>query len=194
MPTNYTGPYAIEFEYIVEDQSHKQLISCDTQGTPVAGCDPSTVTLETKDTVGVDMQTAVQAYIDEVVGFYDSGVSFIGYTLWKYTALSEVRTFITSDTLGDVGLSGGPSRLAGQTTLSFRTQEGGIFKLVYLETIFTDDNQISLGGWGNANAIAIVAMVTATNTWFLAKDTSYPISALRASFGENERVFKKRYR
>lgn len=194
MASNFAGPYSIEITYIVDLIEHKHSVNCDVQGTPSAGDAPATITLETKDAVGIGMQTAVNDYVTDIAGFYNTSVDFIGYTLWKHTPLTDIKTFISADSLAISGTSGSATRVAGQLTMSYRTQEGGIMKLVFLETIFTDDNQISLSGWTNSNAVSIGATLLGVGGWVLARDTSYPIASLRASFGENERVFKKRYR
>jgi hypothetical protein len=194
MPTNFTGPYSVEIEYIVDGFTHKQNISCDVQGTPSIGDLPSTVTLETRDLVGLNLETAVDDYLTPVLQFFNTTVDFVGFTLWKYIPLSEQRTFITAGALVLSGLSATATEPAHQMTMSYRTQEGGIFKHVLLETIFSDNELSSLAANANPDVVTIVAQITGSGNWQLAKDTSYPIAPLHISFGENERVFKKRFR
>jgi hypothetical protein len=43
-------------------------------------------------------------------------------------------------------------------------------------------------------AATLLALVEGTDNWMLARDTSYPIAGMNYLHGQNERIFRKRYR
>lgn len=194
MALNFPGPYEMRFFYTVDNLQHVQKINCDVVGTPVVGEDSANITLQTKDSVGVNMETAADAYGALWQDFFDDTAATLDRVeLWRYAAESTDATYISSY---DLALDGesvvGEYKAAQQVTLSFRTQEGGIMRLVYLETPLTFNVVRPI-----QPATALKAMadyVVASDTWMLARDTSYPVVGISEAGGENEAIWRKRYR
>lgn len=193
MPTNFPGPYEIEINYESGGLTHKHRISCDVQTAPTVGDDPTVITLETKDSAGITLSAAVAAWINLIKPRYKTTATFLSYDFWKYTVGTFSRTWISTGILGIAGTSTGDTVLAQQSTFTFRTLEGNIMRHVLLESI---DNTNSVVPYASAPATvqALMDYTVASNTWMLARDTSYPIAQLNAVGGQNETIFKKRYR
>lgn len=194
MAQNFPGPYAVEIEYDVDDVSHKMTLNCDVTGSPAPGDIPSSISLVTRDGVGAQLDLAVNAFAALWMPNLNNANSTRAYTLWKYTPLSTERQFITTDTLTVSGGASGGTVLAHQSTLTFRTQEGNGMRIVILEDALTFNTRSPLASPDVTNYNALRDFIVSDSNWVLARDTSYPIAALNLTGGQNERVFKVRYR
>jgi hypothetical protein len=193
MAVNYPGPYEIELKYVYLTFEHVLRINCDVQSAPSVGDDPSTITLETRDTAGIALDDAVDEITDLLIPLFEDATTFTSFNFWKYTASSFVKTFITSGDISKDGTFVGTNTLAGQKIYTCRTQEGGIFKMVLMEPAIGDSLITAYGSLGGSNQ-AVMDYICASDTWMLARDTSYPIVPLNACNGQNEKVFRQRYR
>lgn len=193
MVLNFPGPYEVEITYVTNGRPHKLRISCSTVGTPTPGDAPSSITLGTRNSVGAALDTSVLAFVNVLKTQLATADSFTGYDFWKYAPTSFERTFITSGTLAVSGTAVVSSVVAQQNTYTFRTQEGGIFRLILLESVHGGDNRVVYASL-TANQKLIVDNILAAGSWQLARDTSYPIVFLRQSNGQNEAVWRKIYR
>lgn len=194
MALNFPGPESIEIVYTVANVQHKQELNCNLVDGYTIGGDPANMTLVTRDAQGVSVSQAVADYVDIAKGFFGTNMTFDFYNVWRYTPLSTERTFVTSGAIGVAGVSSNPTVLAQQNTLTFRTAEGGTMRMVYLEP--ANDVLVSSPlSAPSVNAAGFVRdYVLATDSWILARDTSYPIAPLNFIGGQNEAVFKRRYR
>jgi len=193
MASNFPGPYELEIKYTVSSVEHVHRVSCDTVGTPTVGDLPTAITLQTKDTVGILLNTAVTAYVALLKVRYHTSVTFTSFDFWKYTPLTYIRQWISTGVLSVAGTSTGSTSLAQQSTFTYRTLEGNIMRTVLLESIDDTKDRVPYAS-APASVKAIMDYIVASDTWVLARDTSYPISPLNAVGGQNEAVFKARYR
>lgn len=191
---NFPGPYEVEILYIVAGEDHIQRINTDVQGSPSIGDDSSTITLETRNGAGVDFETAVDDYIAIVDGVFNAtDTEFVSATLNRYEPLSTAKDFISQYDIGLPGIHASPTNLAHQYTTTYRTQEGGIMRLMFLETVLGTEVSVPLSSvTGEFDTLA--DFVISPANWMLARDTSYPITKLKGTGGENERLFRLRFR
>lgn len=194
MADNFPGPYGLEVAYTVEGFQHKLLWNTNVDGDPAIGADPATIDLLTRGGGTVSMITAVPAMLQPMINQFNVSVDFGECILWKYVPLTEQRNFITSFNIGLSGLNGSPTNLAQQVTQTFRTAEGGVMRLVFLEASTVGNTREPLSTQTNPDIESFSDNVIAGTNFILARDTSYPISKLNLALGENERVWKKRYR
>lgn len=193
MANNIPGPYQIEISYTVDTVVHKQRLNVEVSGTPAVGADPSTVDLEMRNTNTLLMDAAVDAWCTLLADRFAPTASFDSYILWKIDQDTEERSYVTSDVIAIVGVSGSATNLAHQNTLTFRTFEGGVMRIVLLEPVGTSLVRVPYSSVG-AGVKAIMDFVFSDVNWILARDTSYPIAPLNSVSGQNEAVFRKRYR
>ena len=193
MAENFPGPYEIELFYTIQGKTHIQRLNVDVQSAPAVGDAPTSITLETRDAAGIALNVAVTAWVNLHKVGYKSDCTFNSYNFWRYDALSYVRTWITSGVVGVAGTATPANLLASQVTYTFRTLEGNVMRIVLLEGVDLGNTRIpyaSLTGYTKA----IMDYVVASNTWVLGRDTSYPVAQLNLVGGQNEKVFKSRYR
>jgi len=193
MAVNYPGPLVADITYVYSGITHHHQLNFTSSSFPSAGDDISTIGATPRSGSDINILTAVNAYLDLVKPFFNTGISFGGLTIWKYAALSNDRTFITSASLTKSGTNASATQVASQLIYTFRTVGGGVLKLNYMETATVPGASVSRGSFtGSADALA--DFVESTDNWILARDNTYPIIGLAYHPGQNEALFKKRYR
>ena len=134
MADNFPGPYEVEIFYTQDNLTHISRINTDVDGLPSPGDAPDTINLKTRIGGTVALTLAVSTWITTIKGFFANTTTFDSYNLWRYTAGTYKKTFITSGQIGEVGTSVNVATESHQATLTFRTQEGGSMRLVWLES------------------------------------------------------------
>lgn len=193
MAENFPGPYQLDIHYTCSGRQHVAKYNCNTDGTPTAGDDLSTVYLVQRDAGLVSVVDALTAWVTLIKNQFHTSVTFDYAEFWSVAPLSSERTFIGSQTLGINGTSSTAVELAHQSTYTFRTVEGGILKIVMLEDSSTNQLRVPYASLGT-NQKAIMDFVDSDDSWILARDTSYAIAKLNCTSGQNEAIFKSRYR
>ncbi len=190
---NFPGPYVITFEGTVSGQSHNYAINLKIDGDPSPGTSETAISTIRRDLSLVNVNTALQALIDLYKVRFSTDYSFGGAQLWKVASQSFEKQFISTLSANALGTNAGTVELAHYSMYTFRTQEGGILKLTHLEDVENAKNQRTYAELGGGEQ-ALVDFIISDQNWVLAYDTSYPIGFIRGSYGENEALFRKRYR
>jgi hypothetical protein len=195
---NFPGPYELAFVYNVTvagtTLSHVQSISCDITGDPAVGTTFPNIQIKRRGLADVALDNVVESWLDLLEPIYnDSNTSLVGVNLFKYQTDTFVKDFVSSYNGSFTPSATGAVNPAGQQTLTFRTQEGGRFRLTFLETSQTLRG-IDASPLADSSMTAIVSFVIGTGNWMLGRDTSYPVSFIRQLGGENESTFRRRYR
>jgi hypothetical protein len=194
MAINYPGPYEVRIFYTVTSFVHVQKLNVRLETDPTPGDDFSTINALRRDDAPYALDSEVDDWVVLMKAIYNTVSTTIDYAeLWKYTPGTFDASFVSTYPIAVAGTSGTTTNAAGQYIITFRTTEGGIMKLSFMESIMALAARDTLP-LGNAGADAIAdAVVAGTSPW-LARDTSYPFSCIAAYAGQNEALFKKRYR
>jgi hypothetical protein len=128
-------------------------------------------------------------------GAFADTTEIVVVDLYKNTPLSFDRLWISALTISATGTHEEASTPASEYIITFRTFEGGLMQLRYEECPVTSFERVAAGsvipGSWQAN---LLDFVLGASGCFLGRDTSYPIAALYILPGQNEKIFKKRYR
>lgn len=201
MVQNFPGPYTLRFLYSSGDLnpggdfSHGEELNLDLTAVPDAGSAFADIDAKTKGGILTPaLNTLVEAWITLIAPFWQTITTFGNVELFKNVPLSHEADFISSYTpTANLGTGVGSNTPASQGIMTFRSLEGGILRLNFMEVIFPAAAS-SLLPVGNTALDAMEAFVISDASWILARDTSYINSGLRWLPGINERLFKKRYR
>jgi hypothetical protein len=189
------GPYTLQFPIIQTGLLHLQEFNCDVLGTPAVGDDPSDVTMRTRVGDGVDLETAATALWGVIRAMYNPSSLCSTYALFKRNVDNENRDFISGGSLSAPnGSSAGAAQLAHQTTLTYRTAGKGILKLVFIEDIWTQQIRLPLNSGSAAEFGPINGYILGDDNIVMARNRTFPVAPLAATGGQNEKVFKRRYR
>lgn len=193
MAVNYPGPYQLDIHYTVSGETHVAKYNVNLETAPSPGDSMSLINLVQRDGGLTPILSAITDWVNVIKAQFHTSVTFDLAELWSVAPLSTDRTYINSQTIGIAGTSSNPVNLAHQVTMTFRTVEGGVMKIILLETSGVTLVREPYAG-AHPGYQAIMDYVEGDDGWFLGRDTSYPIAKLNVIGGQNERVFKKRYR
>ncbi|HET8669986.1 MAG TPA: hypothetical protein VFM05_04985, partial [Candidatus Saccharimonadales bacterium] len=115
------------------------------------------------------------------------------FELWKYAPESFDATFISSYAVGLAGTSGSTVVTAGQDIFVFRTGEGGVMKLNFMESV----NVVGAPDTpplASAALIAIYDFILGSGNAFIGRDGAMPFAMTARYPGTNEALFKRRLR
>lgn len=198
MAFNYPGPYEIRLFYSTTpvghpQMTHEQRLNCVVDSSPVPGTDFADITVETRSGANIALDVAVDQWVNLLQPNFHTSSEFVLAELWKYTPDTFDASFISAYEIVEVGTSVGATVVAGQAILSFRTVNGGIMRLNLMESIHAVGQQQTF-----PTSVVVIndiadAIVASTNEWY-ARDNSYPISRYKFSPGQNEALFKRRFR
>lgn len=200
MALNFPGPYEIRLYYTVVLSSvaltHSQRLNLRVAGTPTPGTLFSDIDALRRDDSPFALDGEVDDWVALIDGLYHNGAgatSFDYAELWKYEPESFDASFISTYDIAVPGASVTANNAAGQTIMTFRTLEGGVMKLSFMETnIFYAARDTP--PYSNTTAEAIRAACVAGTVPWMGRDGSYPFAAIALYPGQNEATFKRRYR
>lgn len=194
MALNFPGPYVARIHYTTEGRSHIHQVNMNFN-TPPQLLDDFTAISPVQRDGGVDLtlDDVMTNYLALIALFYRNTSSFGLVELFSVAPLSFDFTFISSKNYGVVGGSGLATKVASELILTFRTQEGGVMRMSWLETTLDVAASIDYAGL-TGNALNYANFIIANDNVFLARDTSYPVALIGWHQGNNEALFKKIYR
>lgn len=194
MPENYPGPFEVELIYTAGGDVHTARLNCNTgTGVPAVGTSPASINLLCADGTNKVLQTAVAEYGSLIANWLSTGDSVDSFDFYAYPTPNGARQYVTSGILNISGTHANPAVLAHQQTFTFKTGEGNTMRTVLLETVI-DGNVREAYSILTVPEQTYMDYVSADETWIMARDTSYPIVPLAMTGGQNEALFKKRYR
>ena len=199
MVDNFPGPYEVRLSYQTTSASialdHTQRLNCDLTAVPTPGDDYSNINPKTRGGIATpDLAAAMEAWLALIAERFFTSTTFGTIELWSYVPLTYDATFISaySPTIA-AGLSVTVTNPMMQEVMTFRTQEGGIMRIQLMEGVIAT-NERSPYPTLNADIDAIFDFVKSSVNWVLARDTSYPFAALNHLGGQNEKLFRQRFR
>jgi len=197
---NFPGPYEVRIYYTTTPVgfpaiTHSSRFSCQIQGTPAAGLPFTSYSAFPLSGAVIPLNTVVDNWVALLRPLLSTGGgNTVDYAeLWKYTPGTFSAVFMSSYSIALPGLSGGSVFAAGQLIQTYRTYEGGIFKVSVMESTVVSSGIDSPPFTPAAAENMRGGIIGASNCW-IGKDTSYPLAAIGQYAGQNEALFKKRYR
>lgn len=195
---NFDGQYELRIFYVTYNGSiplsHRHTFDVIPTSAVSAGDDFASIYVHCKDgSVDNPLTSKVDTYIELLKDFYHSTATFQRAELWELTPPPVNGTFLSAYDIGEVGDSATPSVPAQQLTMTFRTQGGYILRQQFMEP--------SIGGeikdpypFANVAAKALADFILSDAGFVVARDNTFPILALNASYGQNEKLWRKRFR
>jgi len=192
---NFPGPYGVQIKYLTDGIEHVQNINCDVTNAPEPGETFDNITVRTKDGGSKDLDVAVDEWVALLAPFISDDTEFTVADLFEYTEESFERRWIASYELGVDGTSASAHTPAGEYVFTFRTYEGGVMQIRLEEGPIGTAGRFSMGAYGVGTPLGDLKLyLVGDNGWIIARDTSYPVQGLYMLLGQNEAIFKVRYR
>lgn len=199
MVDNFPGPYELRFRYdtVVSAVTlqHQQRLNLALTADPNPGDAFNNIQAITRGGIATpDLQAACGAWLTLLAQRFHTSTTFGIVELWKYTPLTYLAQFISAYTPAvAAGVSTDPTTVAQQETFTSRTVEGGIHRIQLMESVATVQIRTAYPTL-NADIDAIFDFVASSINWILARDTSYPFASLNHLGGQNEKLFRIRFR
>lgn len=195
---NVSGPYQIEYQldgWTTPTRSHVFRVNCLAVGSPAVGTPPASVTIQKMGGGTGSLQAVADQYWSFLRLSYPAAIVCSGFTLWHFPGVTEARDFITAGSVASPAGATGSVQQAQQTTLTYRSANGGIMKQVFLESNASGDARIALipNTLGNSFQRMAAYIMSADNI-AIADDDGFPVTALRMSQGQNEKIWRKLFR
>lgn len=193
MVTNFPGPYEVRLRYTTDGITHVTKLNCFVDGTPTPGTPSTSIDVVQRDASLLNIETALTEYLAPLRDFFPTTATYDYAELWSYPPASTDGTFITGWVVGLAGLNANPVSAASQQTLTYRTLEGNIYKQVLLEYSVGGNGQVTYAS-DSADWQEVVDYMLSDDSWVIGRDTSFPIAYIRRSAGQNEALFRRRFR
>lgn len=199
MVQNFPGPYELRMSYSTGIATvfltHTSRYNLDLTAVPTPGDSFTNINVKTRGGILTpDLATVVEAWLALVAPRHNILSTFGALELWSYAPLSFDATFVSAYSPTIVaGTSVTNAVVAGMETYTLRTTEGGILRLVGIETTVGTNAKIPYPTT-TPSVDAIFDFVKGTSNWILGRDTSYPFAALNFLGGQNEKTFRQRFR
>lgn len=201
MAVNFPGPYEVEIPYFTPVGAvtlpHVLRVNCVTFGTPSAGTPVGSIQLQTRAGTPAPLQNCVDGLWNWIRQVLPTVVLANTYQLNRYpVAGSFAKVFIAAGSLTNAnGASGSPVQVAMQATYTFISGNGGKMRLQLMESVHGQKSLVPLtaNGAGDTNE-QIAAYVVSSAGWMLARDDAFPVASKSLGQGENEKLFRQRYR
>lgn len=195
---NYDGQYEVTIVYDTEPTGfpvleHTMTFDVLPITTVVPGLDFSDIEIELRNGATSFLDTAVDALVTGLVALYPASANIIRGELNYIPEGTFAKTFISSYPIGAAGTNVADSQIAYQATYTFRSIGGGSARLQLMESSIISNSKVSYP-YSSAALNAIPDLLTATTGFMIARDNTFVFSNLHLSSGQNERLFRKRYR
>lgn len=198
MPVNVDGPYELRFFYSTQPlgqplMQHVHTFDVLLNGPMTPPIDFEFVEAESRTGIITSLADFVDAYVLVLKELFNASSTIIRAELWGDEEEDGDKIFLGVYPIGVVGLVAGSASVAQQLTITFRSTNGGIMRMQLMETAYggtaVDDYPFQ-----DSDIQAYAAFVSGVASPITARDNGFPFSPLRASFGENERLWRKRFR
>jgi len=197
MPS-FDGPYEARIFYSVPGSGsiileHRMTFDLAVQGTPAPGTAPAEVILVNRDGSNTPFSTFIDAFLLAFKVKFNTAVTFSRAELWRAAEGSAIFTYITTYSFSVAGTSANPTNIAHQLTYTFRSTNGGIMRIQLMESVETSNASVSYAAAPAGDKTLMNYIVSSTNA-IKARDNGNPYASNRMSGGQNEKLFRKRFR
>lgn len=198
MAENFDGVYEVTIVYDTVPSGfplleHTLTFDVDVAAAPEVGEPFLDITITTRGAGTVSLQDAVDDFVAGMVGLYPTTATIIRAELNRIPEGTFAKTFISSYGIDAAGTNGTGSQVAKQATYTFRSLNGGSGRIQFMESSITSDTKTSYP-YGSAPLNAIPDLITSSANFVIARDNSFMFANLHLSSGQNERLFRKRFR
>lgn len=195
---NFDGAYEVTafFDVTLSSRalSHRLTFDVITDGAFSPGDPATSIDVIAKGGLTSNIVAAVDDMFELVWKLMGTGTSQPRFELWLYDAEPSFnKTFITSWTSTETFALGTSTAVAAhQSTYTFRSSGGGVARIQLMEDIVSLETSIVFPTSGDAGAFRTWAI--GDGSIIVARDGGYLISSIRANYGQNEKLKRKRFR
>jgi len=198
MAINYPGPYEVRINYTVNiaavPYDHQQRFSCVMNIEGGVG-DPFSdfIPVQTNGSAVTTLDSHMETWTDLLQDYFTSSGVIVDVELWKYTAGTFDATWYSAKTINKTGTGTGSMIRASEQIFTIRSDNGGIMRAHFEEGRVAAGVKDTLP-LADAELDLLADHIMSDNNIFVARDGGYPAVFIAMYPGNNEAIFKKRYR
>jgi len=200
MALNFPGPYEVRLFYTVTGTSaviqHEARYNIRVDPEPAPGDPFSSISVLRRDDSPFDLDGEIDDWVVMMKALFTNQgtATTIDFAeLWKYEDESFDAEFVSTYPIAVAGTSATATSASGQVIVTFRTTNGGVMKLSFMETVISPGVVDTLP-FANAALDTIADEVVAGTVPWMGRDNGYPFACIAAYPGQNEATFKRRNR
>jgi len=195
---NFDGLYELRIFYTTTPvgftiMQHRMTLDIKVNDSPP----PGTVFPDIDYTARNGTVSSFDGWVDALVvllqAIYPAATDISFAEMWFIPEGTTSGTFISSYPIGVNGTSANPSIPARQVTLTFRSIGGGTARCQLMESDSNIDT-VEFPPYSYVDYFNIAEYITAPTSPVLARDNTFVFSNIKWNNGQNERLFRKRYR
>lgn len=195
---NFDGQYEVRIIYTTTpsgfpEMQHTLTFDVLPDETPSIGTPFSDILVGVRDGLGLNLSDVIDDFVAGMIGIYPSTANIVRAELWYIPEGTFAGTFVSVYDITEVGTAVTGSQIAQQTTLTFRSIGGGSGRLQFMECSVAGNNKEAYP-YANTAIRAIADYVTAPANPIVARDNTFFFANINCSHGQNERLWRKRYR
>lgn len=195
---NFDGVWELRIYYTVTTSEgpevHKHTIDLNVTGDPAPGTDPADVMLAIPAGGTDDLSSFVlTTYIPLLQPCFNAQAEFNFCELWKIPEGTFDATFITALEIAEVGTNVAATQTAQQTTFTFRSLGGGNGRVQLMESAFSGNARQS-PPFATTPANNLTNFVIGSSSPIVARDNTRFIARIAQNDGQNEKLWRKRFR
>lgn len=191
---NSLFPAFIELEYSTPWGEHVMTIPI--RAVPTFELDPADTFVEAWDDSNALIATKITNLCNQFANFYTAESQFNLYSIWTMADETAIPVFKETYRFPTAieGVSASTTwRKAVQNTFTFRTEDGGISKVVLLDSLSFNLWDKQTDPTGSADVQAVIDAWTDVESFFAGRDTARPAAFLQLTKTLNEKL-RKAYR
>jgi hypothetical protein len=193
MAENSLSPAFVRINYISQWGPHSMTIPSVPYTPPTIGAVTGLFVLRGA-AVPTDAADAVTDFVNLIKPFFEATTTFLDYIIFTQADPDAAALPRFSDTLGIAGTGGSTTwDKAVQFTWTWRTDEFGLYKLVFLDCVSNNAFDKITNLTGLAAEEAVSDYVTADVTWIAGRDGGRPNTFLQIAKTLNEKL-RRSYR
>lgn len=201
MPTNFPGPYEVEYTYTAVVGSltlnHFLRVNCMALDDPTPGTPMDEIEFATIGGTPVNAETAIATLWNWISLQLSTSSVVLAAVLNRYATGTFSKDFVSAYAGTPLaGANGAGAADAHQMVQTFRSANGGIMKLTILEDVNGSLKTLAsnIANPAGSDDQKLSAYILSSAGWLLARDDGFPIAPLHQAFGENEAIWRKRHR
>lgn len=148
-----------------------------------------------RSAVAVPWDDAVDALLAQFRKQFANTTLFTAAELWKFAAGSEDAEFLSAYEIAVAGSNVAANVIASETIHTSRTSSGRILKVYAEETVGASSTPSSWSALDGGNPYQELGFYwLGSSMAFVDREGAFPIALLKYSIGQNEAIFRRRYR
>lgn len=190
------GPYLFTIDYVFDSISHEFAANCDVNGPASTGDNPDDVIMRNKGSGGIPLSQAADDIWTVLAAFFNGTTLASTYSLWKMNTDNDDRLFISGGILSspDGSNISSPNRPASEAIWTFRTGAGNVMKTNLLEGVWPENSQIPMASDTTPGVLALRTYMLSADCIVTARDRSFAVAPMNSSYGQNEKIWRRRFR